>query len=528
MTIRRRILLLQFVIGLALLLIAGVAYYGIASISSGLERVQWSHRQVAAALQLQAAANYYSEQVAEILLVGESQRADLEKSRSIISRLVNESWELARRESDSLASEQEREEERDELDRIGQVQAILQSSDRAVERALLLGRDGRRAEAVELFRNEIENRLDADLGRLIDAALADERLEAERVDLEASRLARRLLWLAFGTLAVTLLGVAALSRHLGRAIGDPLLALTEAAHAIEHGDLAHRVPPLPADEFGELAQRFNAMAQELETQRALAAGARARLEREVASRTEELAEANRRLVELDRQRVDFLMDVSHELRTPLTVLRGEAEVALRSSPAPDPASREVLTLIVSQANQMSRLIDDLLFLARSEADEVRFEFTHVGVADVVADAIADAAVIARTRRVQMASSPVPPGLMVRADSRRLKQVLMIVLDNAIKYGPRDGRVEVAVSRDGGHVEVAVDNYGGRLGADELANAFDRHFRGGNARAQGVEGSGLGLTIARRIVQKHGGALTLVQTPDLRTRATLRLPVAEAA
>ncbi|RPI16554.1 MAG: hypothetical protein EHM60_01830, partial [Lysobacterales bacterium] len=204
MSIGRRILALQAVVGLALVLIAGLAYLGVAAISAKLERVQWSHRQVAAALQLAQASNDYSEQVAEILLLGESERADLDDARGSVARLVNESYDLVLRETQHLSSATERSAQQEEIARIEQMQAILQDGDRAVERMLLLDGEGRREEAIALFRTQIEDRLDADLGQLVDAALADERAEAVQVNEEAALLARRLVWLTVAALLATL------------------------------------------------------------------------------------------------------------------------------------------------------------------------------------------------------------------------------------------------------------------------------------------------------------------------------------
>jgi signal transduction histidine kinase len=528
MTIRRRILVLQCVIGLALVLLGGLAYLGVAAISAKLERVQWSHRQVAVALQLATAHSNYAEQVAERLLLGESGRADLDDARGTVVRLVDESYDLVLHETALLSSAAERITQKEELARIEQMQAVLQDSDRVVQQILALDAAGRREEAIALFRTRIEDRLDYELGQLVEASVADERAEAGQADREATLLARRVLWLTVAALLATLAFVAVFARQFGRAISRPLQALTDAAQEIERGNLNHRVPRLADDEFGALARRFNGMVVQLQAQQEINAGARAQLEREVGARTSELADANRRLLQLDRQRVRFLMDVSHELRTPLTVLRGEAEVALRTSPTLDAGSREAMEVIVAQAAQMSRLIDDLLFLARSEADEVRYEFGAVAIADVIREAIADAGVIARARGARLASPEIPPDLTVLADARRLKQVLMIVLDNAIKYGPKEGLVELELAERGGKIDVVVENDSAELLDEEIARAFDRHYRGRNARAQGIAGSGLGLTIARRIVERHGGELMLARQEGRRTRVTVRLPVAEAA
>jgi signal transduction histidine kinase len=298
------------------------------------------------------------------------------------------------------------------------------------------------------------------------------------------------------------------------AIARPLRALTEGALAIERGDFSHRVPSHQRDELGTLASRFNQMAEELERQRGLLLAARTGLERQVAERTGQLAETNRRLTELDAQRVRFLADVSHELRTPLTVLRGEAEIALRGISKPESTYREALELIVNQATDMGRLVEDLLFLARSEADEIRFEFSPVRLGEVVGEAISDASVIARGRQIRFSLDRLPSDIIVRADARRIKQVVLIVLDNAIKYSSQ---------KKDGMTELTIANGGDAVPAEELPHLFERFFRGENARARGISGSGLGLPIARRIVEKHGGKLCLWSEPGRGTTVTMHLP-----
>ena len=122
-----------------------------------------------------------------------------------------------------------------------------------------------------------------------------------------------------------------------------------------------------------LSAHFNRMAEQLEVQHRALVAQQGQLERKVSERTAQLETANRRLKDLDRLRILFLADVSHELRTPLTVLRGEAEVTLRSRAARVEDYRETLEGVIDQAEQMGRLVDDLLFLTRAEADSLRFE-----------------------------------------------------------------------------------------------------------------------------------------------------------
>jgi signal transduction histidine kinase len=470
-------------------------------------------------------ANRYSEQVAELLLVGDPERVDFADARDRMAVWFREARDPARREIASLRDPAAQQDERRELERLDRMQSLFQQIDRSAERLLLMNQEGRRDEAIRLFRAQIENRLDAELETLIAAAVAAEHQEAERVDSASAALVQRL---AIGTLAVLaamLAGTAYLAVRLHRATAPPLRALSDAAGAIGRGDLAHRIAYRSQDEIGSLAVGFNQMAEQLERQRGEELAVQKQLETEVAARTRELARTNRHLTELDEQRVRFLADVSHELRTPLTVLRGEAEVALRGASKPETVYREALQQIVSQATDMGRLVEDLLFLARSEAEEMRYEYQLLSLSDVVGDAVGDAAAIARSRQIRILTDGAGDNLRVRADPRRLKQAALNLLDNAIKFAPAGSDVQVRCARVNGAAEITIADRGPGVPEDELPHLFERMFRGEQARREGIGGSGLGLPIALRIVEKHGGTLAVASQQGRGTTATLRLPLA---
>ena len=488
MRIKLRIILFQSILGLAVVAMAAIAYVTLEVMTEKLARAQWARLQLDAATQLAVDANRYSEQIAELLLIGDPERPDFEEARAQVTESFRKSFDLSQQEIVSLRDSAESEEERLELERLRSMRSLFRQIDLAVERLLLLRQQGRQQEAVSLFRSEIENRLDADFERLIGAAVADERAEAAQVDEEIARVARRM---ALGTLAVVaaiLLTTVAAGWDLYRAIVPPLRALTEGTLRIERGDFGHRVSHDRRNEIGTLANRFNQMAEELEHQRGLLLEGRALLERQIAERTEELAEANGRLTELDRMRVRLLADVSHELRTPLTVLRGEAEVALRGMSKPESVYRDALELIVEQVADIVRLVDDLLFLARSEGEEFRFELKPLRLPDLVREALDDASVIARGKTIRLSVDGLPLDLTVRADARRLKQVVLIVLDNAIKYSPPSSVVDVGLGRTSEAAELVVSNEGEGVLPEDLPHVFDRFFRGGNARARAIGGS----------------------------------------
>ena len=277
------------------------------------------------------------------------------------------------------------------------------------------------------------------------------------------------------------------------------------------------------DELGLVAARFNAMVEELQRQRQGLNDARTHLERQVSERTRELGEANRQLIELDQQRVRFLADVSHELKTPLTVLRGEAEVALRGASKSEATYRAAFDNIVSQAIDMGRLVDDLLFLARSEAEGLRFEFRAVSLPKLVSEAVQEASILARDREIRTMIDYADKRLMIRADPRRLKQAVLIVLDNALKYATSAAHIGVGVSLVNGHTEITVQNAGTVIPLEEIPHVFERFYRGTNAHQSGGGGSGLGLAIARWIVEKHDGSIDLSSSPGEGTEVRIQLP-----
>lgn len=525
MSIKQRILLFQFVVGLSVALLAVVAFAAITSLTGSLDRVRYANQQLGGAMQLAVLANRYSEQVAELLLVGDPERVDFDDARDAMSAWFRKARELSTGEIATLRDPVARDAERDQLVRIDRMQALFQQIDRSTERLLLMDQEGRREEAIALFRAQIENRLDAELEGLIAASVADERQEAQGVDFESAVLAGRLTAGTIAVLAAILAATAYLAVRLHRATAPPLRALSDAAAAIGRGDLTHRIDYRRQDEIGRLAAGFNQMAEQLERQRERELQIKQQLEAEVAARTAELEEANLRLLQLDEQRVRFLADISHELRTPLTVLRGEAEVALRGIAKPESAYRETLQLIVSQAADMGRLVEDLLFLARSEAEEIRYEYRVLSMADVVADALGDAAAIARRRQIRIAARGSGEELHIRGDPRRIKQAALNLLDNAIKFSPAGGDVEVRCARASDAVELTIADQGPGVPSHELPHVFERLFRGEHARREGIGGSGLGLPIARRIVERHGGTLEVASEPGRGTIATMRLPLA---
>ena len=527
MRIRTHILLFQAIVAFSVASLAVVAYVNIRSGAYTVDRLHWANQELQAMTQLAVFANRYSEQIAEVLLIGEPELPDFESARADVRRTFVHLRRIIHEEIAFLTDPAEKEQERRELTRLGVMETVFNEVERAAERVLRLSHEGRQQEAVALFRSDIENRLDAEFERLIAEAVVGERDEVVRTEADADRRSFRLIVSTVSSSALLIVLTLGAGVYFARSLFRPMTALAEGALAIGRGELSHRIGFQGDSELGLISRRFNQMAEELSRQRDDLLAARNNLERQVEQRTQELADSNRRLTQVDELRARFLTDASHELRTPLTVLRGEAEVALRGASKPEESYRQALKCIIEQAADMGRLVDDLLFLARSEANEIRFERREVGLRDIVSDAVREAAVLGRGRDIAITLHQSEYDFQILADPHRLRQALLIVLDNAVRYSRPGTEVQVGVHA-GTDVaaEVIVQDDGPGISEEDLPRVFQRFYRGHNARTQAPGGSGLGLSIALWIVEKHGGTIQPSSSANQGTIMRIRLPVAD--
>ena len=522
-SIRARILLFQAIIVAAALVMAGVVYVAIRSAEYYVNRTAWTNQQLRAISELAVAANRYSEQIAEVLLIGAPERADFESARVALEASFAKLARLSREEIAFLKTPEEQERERRELERLRRMRTLYDEIDRSAARLFTLRDLGRQDEAVALFREEIENRLDAEFEDLIAAAVADETAEVEEADREAAEVTRRLTMLLAASSLIAIAASVVAGYLLHRSLARPIAQLTGGAIALGRGDLDHRIGYGGGDELGLLATRFDDMAARIKEQQGQLLAARSNLEMQVRERTEALEAANRRLLELDHLRVQFLADISHELRTPLTVLRGEAEVTLRERSRPEPIYRETLARIGDQAEDMARLVDDLLFLARAETDTIQFERVRLNLGELLDETVLDAEVLSADKPVTIETSSSRAPIIVDGDRHRLKQALMIVLDNAVKYSETGGVVTVDLRAERDRAELVVRNRGTGIAPEDRPYIFDRFYRGRGLPANDAAGTGLGLPIAKWMVEKHGGTIGLTSAEGL-TEVRIRLPV----
>jgi two-component system sensor histidine kinase VicK len=233
-----------------------------------------------------------------------------------------------------------------------------------------------------------------------------------------------------------------------------------------------------------------------------------------------------KLAEASRQKTDFLADVSHELRTPLTVLRGNAQVGLALGAEGE--QKQLLEEVVEESKRMSRMVEELLFLARSDSSPPSLEPEIVSVPPLMSDLVGRATVLARERGATLATD-IRAGGLLHADPNRLEQAVLILVDNAIKYGPPGGTVTLhsAVTR-AGELRITVEDEGPGIPKEDLPRVFERFYRVDKARSRRMGGSGLGLPIAKTIVEAHGGHITAESRAGHGTRMSIHLPLASDA
>jgi two-component system sensor histidine kinase VicK len=222
-----------------------------------------------------------------------------------------------------------------------------------------------------------------------------------------------------------------------------------------------------------------------------------------------------------RAKTEFIADVSHELRTPLTVLRGNAQVGLALGG--DCAHEELLEDIVKESKRMARLVEDLLFLARSDSASLPLSFETVAVEPLLAELAGRAEILARERSAKLEAELEGVGF-VEIDPQRIEQAVLILVDNAAKYGPLGGPVTLTSSVRSGELHISVEDRGPGIPKEELPRVFARFYRLDKARSRTLGGAGLGLPIARTIVDAHSGHIEAVSRPGEGTKMSLCLPL----
>ncbi len=219
-----------------------------------------------------------------------------------------------------------------------------------------------------------------------------------------------------------------------------------------------------------------------------------------------------RLKQLEKIRQDFVANVSHELRTPLTTIKGYAETLLDGALKEDQAFQFV-QVIKRHTDRLTKIVEDLLMLSRIETKEFQLKVEVVSVRDFIDDVIDFVKDLAEKKRISLARNEIPSSLAIQADRSYLEQILINLLDNAIKYTPEGGRVTVStIEKDSKDIQFSVEDNGIGIPKEDLSRIFERFYRVDKGRSKELGGTGLGLSIVKHLVQAHGGKVWVESQP----------------
>lgn len=289
---------------------------------------------------------------------------------------------------------------------------------------------------------------------------------------------------AIGTIIVALfLGIL-----LSRSITRPIRELTKATHAMADGNLNQNVNVRSRDEIGELAESFNKMSSDL-------------------SRSFNL-------------RKQMTADIAHELRTPLSLIIGHAEGVHDGVLEPN---HENFEIIREEAERLEHLVNDLRTLSLADAGELSVDFQPMNINDLMSDVYTHYISPFNQKRITLNLTSAPVILKANLDPSRFTQVLNNILDNALRYTPANGAVEMETKQVEGKIQISIQDNGEGVTPEEAAHLFDRFYRADEARNRNDGGSGLGLAIAKSIVEMHGGKIWAESEKGKGLKIVIELP-----
>jgi signal transduction histidine kinase len=341
--------------------------------------------------------------------------------------------------------------------------------------------------------DEIRNRL--------DAFLVGERERAELTAEAAREEARRAIVLGVSGVVTSVLLILLLAAYLTRSIVRPVKEVASEAKRIARGDLSVRLDERGPGEVGGLKRAFRSMAADL------------------AERQRALEEQNARLRESERLKSELVSIVSHEIRTPLASILGFTSVLLQRDVGEDDRKR-FLEIIGAEAQRLTALLDDFLNVQRLEDGPVELAFGEVDVSSLLRTQAALFSAESERHALELRLPDEP--LLVGGDAGRLAQVFANLISNAIKYSPEGGKIELSGEQDDGIVRIRVRDEGFGIPQEVRGRIFTKFFRG-TAAARGITGSGLGLALARSVVEAHGGSIDFESTEGQGTTFWVELP-----
>jgi two-component system, OmpR family, sensor kinase len=373
---------------------------------------------------------------------------------------------------------------------------------------------------IQVFDN-LEGR---DLKRLINDAIEIQRARASEAERNSAQSIIYFKKMVYTLTILTLLTAFFLAYFILKGLKKPLDKLVFATNEMTRGNLHHRITAIEQSEFGLLANQFNQMAEEIEKSRTQEKNERMRIEKEVEDRTFELQNALQELKAAETERKSFLTSVGHELKTPATVIMGEAEVTLRGGEKDTQEYIETLKNIHLTSKQLSMRIEDLLVLAKDENEIFSIFTSSVNGADFDKLLQATSSLLVNTKPERISfECNLTKDIFVSIDSKRVQQLIVILMDNALKYSPEKSIISVQSSFDDQSIFVKITNTAYFIDDVSFSKIFEKYYRDEKARFLRPDGLGVGLYIAKLIVEAHGGILEAQKSSSTQFSLTFKLP-----
>lgn len=451
----------------------------------------------------------------EIIFGRNANQAYVRKKQSLIQQSISQirKLELEQREALGLSFTKGSVEDTDELVRL--IDEIT-----AEFRAVVTSDNKIPLNQQEQLRRLLEVTIDDQFREAINSAVARQSRVVAAINARIDALNTTILWFALGLGALSIPLILYGCYWLFNQLYQPLVLITNATNSIALGHYQKPISVTLDDEFEQLAASINQLALRLQAHEEHAAKSRKLLESEVNQRTSELTKANLQLTKIDSRRRQFIADVSHELRTPLTIIRGEAQVTLRMQSVSEDDYNHTLSSILEQAVNLSRLVDDLLLLTRAEMKQLNLDVSPINIVPLLKSEVEKWVKLNNHRVISLITPSHLDDDVVTIDKQRIQQVLSILIDNAIKYSKADQMVEISLTKSDSLLTIAVKDNGEGISATEVDSVFERFVR----FSKHNEGLGLGLPIAKVIVEAHGGNIEVESSQGQGSVFSVILPI----
>ncbi len=279
-----------------------------------------------------------------------------------------------------------------------------------------------------------------------------------------------------------------LSMWIYRTILRPLGKLQQATHEIKDGNLDFELDVTEQDEIGQLCQDFEEMRQRLK-------------------------ESSEEKVQYDMENKELISNISHDLKTPITAIKGYCEGIMDGVASSPEKMDKYIRTIYNKANDMDRLIDELTFYSKIDTNKIPYTFTKVDIGDYFSDCVDELSMELEQKNISLSyDNEVAEGTIIIADTEQLKRVVNNIVNNSVKYLDKEkGQLEIRLLDEGDFVHIEIEDNGKGISQKDLPLIFDRFYRADASRTHSQGGSGIGLSIVKKIIEDHGGKIWATST-----------------